>query len=324
MARICIYGAASDRILQEYKDGIYALGKTLAEDGHSLVFGAGSTGLMGAAARGFTDGGGYTLGVAPSWMSQFEPLFDCSQTIIVDTMSQRKDIMEENAEAFCIVPGGIGTMDEFFQILTNKELGQLDDKPIVVYNFNGFYDKLKEMLQSMHEHKFLREATLTLVKEASTPEEAKAVLAEELEKARVLREKKSLLNHEFLQDPKEVSERVLPQIVDYIYEQDMRPHDMVIMIRNILDDVADDLFTYKKTLEEFHDIKPDSELNDEFFQYVSLPCLIDWEYDQDLETRRNEEDESLEDPYEYRGVKRQHYSTEDGFAVLSDDDREDI
>ena len=139
---ITLYGAASDRIDRVYIDRVEELGRAMARRGHTMVFGGGSMGLMGAAARGMAAEGGHIIGVAPHFMHTLEPLFDnCTEMIHTETMADRKDIMEEKADAFVIVPGGIGTFDEFFQILTLKTLGQ-HEKPIILYNINGFWDNM--------------------------------------------------------------------------------------------------------------------------------------------------------------------------------------
>ena len=139
---ITLYGAASDRIDRVYIERVEELGRAMARRGHTMVFGGGSMGLMGAAARGMSAENGRIIGVAPHSMHTLEPLYDyCTELIHTETMADRKDIMEEKADAFIIVPGGIGTFDEFFQILTLKVLGR-HKKPIILYNINGFWDNM--------------------------------------------------------------------------------------------------------------------------------------------------------------------------------------
>ena len=139
---ITLYGAASDRIDRIYIDRVEELGRAMARRGHTMVYGAGSTGLMGAAARGMTAEGGKIVGVTPHFMHKLEPVYDkCTELIQTETMAERKTVMEERADAFVIVPGGIGTFDEFFQILTLKVLGR-HKKPIILYNVNGFWDNM--------------------------------------------------------------------------------------------------------------------------------------------------------------------------------------
>ncbi|MBQ8356619.1 MAG: TIGR00730 family Rossman fold protein [Clostridia bacterium] len=139
---ITLYGAASDRIDRAYIERVEELGRAMARRGHTMVFGAGSTGLMGAAARGMASEHGRIVGVTPHFMHSLEPVSDlCTELIATETMAERKTIMEEKADAFIIVPGGIGTFDEFFQILTLKVLGR-HNKPIILYNINGFWDNM--------------------------------------------------------------------------------------------------------------------------------------------------------------------------------------
>ena len=148
MMKICMYGAASDKIGENYKKCVELLGEEIAKRGHTLVYGAGGTGLMGACARGVTKGGGEIIGVAPHFMHEFEDIYsECTKLIETETMAERKEIMETNAEAFVIVPGGIGTYDEFFQVLTLKQLKR-HNKPIVLYSINGYYDYIPSVIGS--------------------------------------------------------------------------------------------------------------------------------------------------------------------------------
>lgn len=148
----CVYGGASARIDKKYLDEITRLGAIIAQNGFSLVFGAGASGCMGAAASGVREQDGYVMGVSPHFIKSFEPIFDCDNTVMVDTMAERKMIMEKHADIFFIAPGGIGTMDEFFQILTLKYLRQIS-APIVVLNLDGFYDSLLALMDSLIENK---------------------------------------------------------------------------------------------------------------------------------------------------------------------------
>lgn len=164
--KICVYGAASNSI-----DGIYvsegeALGREIALRGHSLVFGGGAHGLMGAVARGVSANNGKILGVIPSFFTdqEVEVLYTkCEEVIYTDTMRERKQIMEDNADGFVITPGGIGTFEEFFEILTLKQLNR-HNKPIVIFNVNGYYDELLIALKKSSEQNFLREDCLDLYK----------------------------------------------------------------------------------------------------------------------------------------------------------------
>lgn len=155
--KICIFGAASAHIDDIYVKLVEELGEKLAKRGHSLVFGAGATGLMGAAARGFKKGGGKIHGVIPEFFrdEMVEIIYDeCTEITYTKNMSERKRIMEDDADAFIIAPGGIGTFEEFFEVLTLKQLGR-HDKAMVLFNINGYYDDLEKFMQTVTDRKFI-------------------------------------------------------------------------------------------------------------------------------------------------------------------------
>ncbi len=157
--RICVYGAASPTIDKKYIETTTAMGETLASRGHNLVFGGGGNGLMGAAARGFSKGGANIIGVIPKFFDNedVEEICNfCDELIMPDTMRERKQIMEDNADAFIIVPGGIGTFEEFFEILTLKQLCR-HQKPIAVYNQFGYYNELNATMLSAIEKEFIKD-----------------------------------------------------------------------------------------------------------------------------------------------------------------------
>lgn len=164
--RICVYGAASPTIDKKYMVETEKMGETLARRGHGLVFGGGGNGLMGAAANGFKAGNGNIIGVIPNFFrnESIEAICDfCDVLYEPDTMRERKQIMEDHADAFVIVPGGIGTYEEFFEILTSKQLCR-HNKPIAVYNLFGFYDELHATMLSAIKKNFIRESCLELYK----------------------------------------------------------------------------------------------------------------------------------------------------------------
>lgn len=146
----CVYGGASERISDVYKNEVEKLGKLIADSGFSLVYGAGATGCMGAVARGVENNGGYVMGISPDFIKDFEDIFPCDNTVMVDTMAERKTLMEKHADLFIIAPGGVGTMDEFFQVVTLKYLKRID-APIIVLNIGGFYDALLALMDSLVE-----------------------------------------------------------------------------------------------------------------------------------------------------------------------------
>lgn len=163
---ICVFGAASEAVDSVYKDKCYSLCKKLGERGHSLIYGAGSEGLMGAAARGFKAGGGKVHGVIPHFFKEkgFEGIYYDSDVLeFTDTMAERKQKMEDGCDAFIIVPGGIGTFEEFFEVLTLKQLGR-HKKAIAVYNIADYYSGLDGMFDGIIKKKFVNEECRKLYK----------------------------------------------------------------------------------------------------------------------------------------------------------------
>lgn len=155
--KICVFGASSAHIDESYINAVESLCEKLATRGHSLVFGCGATGLMGAAARGFKRGGGYIHGVIPRFFRDegVESLYDgCDKITYTEDMAERKRKMEDDADAFLIVPGGVGTFEEFFEVLTLKQLGR-HEKALAIYNIGGYYDDLERFMQSVAGKKFI-------------------------------------------------------------------------------------------------------------------------------------------------------------------------
>ncbi len=162
--KICVFGAASAHIDKIYIDTVEELGRKMAERGHSLVFGAGGTGLMGAAARGVKSGGGYVHGVVPSFFTNdgVEQLFDaCDKMTYTQTMRERKAIMEDEADAFIITPGGVGTFEELFEVVTLKQLNR-HNKAIVFLDIDGYYTQLEAFMRTACERRFVTESCLKL------------------------------------------------------------------------------------------------------------------------------------------------------------------
>lgn len=160
---VCVYGASGAEIDKSYIEKTELLGEKLAKRGHSLVFGGGKLGLMGAAARGFRKGGGHIKGVIPTFFRDYDVIFDCDEFQWTETMRERKQYMEDNSDAFIVTPGGIGTYEEFFEVLTLKQLARLS-KPIVIFNVNGFFDKLLEVFSDNVRDGFIRPQTPELFK----------------------------------------------------------------------------------------------------------------------------------------------------------------
>lgn len=158
---ICVFGAASNRIHSEYIEAGERLGLEMARRGHTLVFGAGATGMMGAVSRGMHEGGGKLIGVSPTFFDKKALDMDCTELIFTETMRQRKQQMEDLADAFVTLPGSIGTLEEFFEILVLKQLDR-HQKPIFLLNTRGFFDGLVAEIHHLCDERFLGEHDLHL------------------------------------------------------------------------------------------------------------------------------------------------------------------
>lgn len=154
---ICVYGASSTKLCDDFISEGEKLGEAMGNHGFGLVFGGGANGMMGAAARGVHKAGRTDIiGVAPSFFNVDGILYEhCTEFIYPDNMRDRKKKMEELSDAFIITPGGIGTMDEFFEILTLKQLGR-HNKPIAIFNINGFYNSLQSYFVRSLEENIIR------------------------------------------------------------------------------------------------------------------------------------------------------------------------
>lgn len=169
---ICIYGASSSTLEPVYYEQAQKLGALMADAGHALVFGGGREGLMGAAARGVHAGGGEIIGIAPRFFDEPGILYEhCTEMIFTDTMRERKQLMEEKSQATIVLPGGIGTYEEFFEMLTLKQLGRTD-RAIVIVNTNAYYEPMQALLQATAHSRFMSESCLELYKLVDTPEQA--------------------------------------------------------------------------------------------------------------------------------------------------------
>ena len=169
--KICIYGASSDSIDKSFLDTGEFLGKAIANKNHTVVFGGGAAGLMGAVARGAHKAGGEIIGICPSFFNVDGALFDkCTKMIYTKTMRERKQLLDEMSDAFIITPGGIGTFDEFFEIYTLRQLGT-HKKPIAIYNANGYYDSLIDMLKNAINKNFMPATNMDLLFISDNPQQ---------------------------------------------------------------------------------------------------------------------------------------------------------
>ena len=166
---VCLYGASSNEIDAKYIAATEALGEALAKAGHGLVYGAGGCGLMGAAARGMTRCGGHIVGVAPEFLNVDGILYEqCDELVLTETMRQRKQIMEERSDAFIVTPGGIGTMEEFFEIYTLRHLGR-SKKPITLLDTAGCFAPLFALLSHLVKEGLLARGDLDMLATFNDP-----------------------------------------------------------------------------------------------------------------------------------------------------------
>lgn len=157
MKRITVFCASSFGTEKIYEEQAAALGKTLAEQNIELVYGGANVGLMGAVADGALNAGGKVIGVLPNFLRSKEIAhLNLTELIVVESMHERKTKMNDLCDGVIALPGGFGTLEELFEMLTWAQLG-LHKKPIAVLNVNGFYDSLIALLKTMTSQGLLKE-----------------------------------------------------------------------------------------------------------------------------------------------------------------------
>lgn len=153
---ICVYCGASNNVAQNYQDAAVALGTELAQNEITLVYGGGRVGLMGKAADAALTAKGKVIGIIPAHLQRKEVEHnDVTELHIVDSMHSRKQMMVDKSDGFVLLPGGMGSLDELFEILTWKMLG-LHDKPIVIANIDGYWDELLTLIDKLVQEGFCR------------------------------------------------------------------------------------------------------------------------------------------------------------------------
>jgi uncharacterized protein (TIGR00730 family) len=171
MAAVCVYCSSSERIDSRYILLAERVGLRLAAGGHTLVSGGGRVSMMGAVARAARAGGARTVGVMPQRLIDTEISdTDADELVIVDTMRDRKRIMDERSDAFVALPGGIGTFEELFEVWTAGSIG-MHDKPVFVLDPDGFYRPLWGYLESLVEMGFVRQHAFDALRRVSTVDE---------------------------------------------------------------------------------------------------------------------------------------------------------
>ena len=151
---LCVYCSSSRHLQESYYVAAEAVGRAMVANGWGLVYGGGNVGMMGSVAKAVKAAGGHVVGVIPEFMKARELAYlQADELVTVDSMRERKRVMEERAEAFLALPGGIGTLEELTEIMTLRYINRLD-KPVVVFNHGGYYDDLLRFFGRMTAERF--------------------------------------------------------------------------------------------------------------------------------------------------------------------------
>jgi hypothetical protein len=170
--RVCVFCGSSPGVNPAYRAEAVCLGRLLGQDGLGLVYGGAQVGLMGALADAALDHGSEVIGVIPRSLAGIEVAHQrLTRLVLVETMHERKALMAKEADAFVALPGGFGTLDEFFEILTWAQLG-IHWKPCVLVNTAGYYDHLLSFLQEAMNQGFLKPHNHALIQVVASPSDA--------------------------------------------------------------------------------------------------------------------------------------------------------
>jgi cytokinin riboside 5'-monophosphate phosphoribohydrolase len=154
---ICVFCGSSESVDDSYKSVATELGRAIGKKGIDLVYGGAAIGLMGCVARGVHEEKGNVIGILPEFFRTKDiEYLDADELIVTKDMRERKAKMDERSDAFIVLPGGVGTLEEAMEILSMRQL-KLTDKPLVFINTDGFYDKLNETFDAMIEQNFAKE-----------------------------------------------------------------------------------------------------------------------------------------------------------------------
>ncbi len=182
MKKICIYSSSSNNVDESYFKEAQKLADVMFKNNLGLVYGGAKVGPMFAIAKRMQELGSKITGVMPQFLVDIEKCHKgCDELIITKTMRERKAIMEERADAFIALAGGLGTLEETFEMITTKEL-HLHNKPIVFLNTNQYFTPLFEIFEKYYEKGFLRDGYRETFFIANTPEEAIEYVLKETQK----------------------------------------------------------------------------------------------------------------------------------------------
>jgi uncharacterized protein (TIGR00730 family) len=177
---ICVFCGSSFGTNPRFREVARDVGAGIARLGYSLVFGGGGNGLMGDVARAAQTGGAMVQGIIPAFLQSLEPPVSAEEKLIVTPhIQERKALMLQMSDAFMVLPGGLGTFDEFFEVATEAQLG-VHKKPIIVVNVDGYYDSLDTMLHATVDAGFAKPMILELYHLAEGPDDALKILQESI------------------------------------------------------------------------------------------------------------------------------------------------
>lgn len=177
---ICVFCGSSPGADLAYARDAARFGARLAEQGFDLLFGGGYVGLMGEVAHAARAGGAYVTGILPGFLRHLEPpSHDAQRIVITDDLHERKKLMLSLSDGFAALPGGLGTLDEFFEVITAVQL-KVFDKPIVLLDTHGFYAPLDALIDRVVENEFAGVRVKASYRRVAEPEDAVAFLSERL------------------------------------------------------------------------------------------------------------------------------------------------
>lgn len=176
MKSICVFCGAQNAVPKTHIEMARTLGVDMAKAGKQLVYGGGDCGLMGAVANGVLEGNGKAIGVFPRSLGRIEVEHKgLTQMIMVDSMHERKQIMYDHADVFVILPGGFGTLDEMFEVITWHQIG-IHSKKVIIFNHENYWDHLISLMNNIIETGFAKEINRTFYTVVNTKEELYSML----------------------------------------------------------------------------------------------------------------------------------------------------
>ena len=167
---ITVFCGAADDCPAIYLDTAEELGRLIARQGRTLVYGSGMVGLMGRVAKGAIEEGGFVVGINVECYRDFPPYPGTGELLMANTISERKSLLMERGDAYIALPGGVGTLDELMEVWAVAQAG-LMDKPMAVLNVNHYYDGLLMQLERAYQDKLLKEKDYKMLLSAETPAE---------------------------------------------------------------------------------------------------------------------------------------------------------